>query len=82
MQRIKKTRDPRWEEEFEFMLDSPPENEKMQVEVISLSNRMGLRSKVHKNYYYMLLVMQEKSKMMNFLCVFSGNTGSCGVKFS
>ncbi|CAI0557711.1 unnamed protein product [Linum tenue] len=38
---IKKCRDPRWEEEFQFMLEEPPTNEKLHVEVTSSSKRMG-----------------------------------------
>lgn len=40
--RMKKNRDPRWEEEFQFMLEEPPTNEKIHMEVISSSSRMGL----------------------------------------
>ncbi|XP_044475979.1 synaptotagmin-2-like [Mangifera indica] len=42
--RIKKTRDPKWEEEFQFMLEEPPKNDKLHVEVFSTSkrSRMGL----------------------------------------
>ncbi|KAL4616186.1 hypothetical protein ACB092_07G180500 [Castanea dentata] len=39
---IKKNRDPRWEEEFTFMLDEPPTNDRLHVEVVSTSSRMGL----------------------------------------
>ncbi|KAJ4823638.1 Synaptotagmin-2 [Turnera subulata] len=39
---VKKNRDPRWEEEFQFMLEEPPTNDKIHVEVISTSSRMGL----------------------------------------
>ncbi|XP_059653990.1 synaptotagmin-1-like isoform X2 [Cornus florida] len=39
---IKKNRDPRWEEEFQFMLDEPPTNDKLHVEVYSASSRIGL----------------------------------------
>ncbi|XP_008221239.1 PREDICTED: synaptotagmin-2 [Prunus mume] len=39
---IKKNRDPRWEEEFQFMLDEPPKSDRLHVEVISISSRMGL----------------------------------------
>ncbi|PIA57369.1 hypothetical protein AQUCO_00600243v1 [Aquilegia coerulea] len=39
---IKKNRDPRWEEEFTFMLEEPPTNDRMHVEVISASSRMGI----------------------------------------
>ncbi|KAK6115725.1 hypothetical protein DH2020_007994 [Rehmannia glutinosa] len=40
---VKKNRDPRWEEEFQFVLDEPPSNDRIHVEVISTSKRMGLR---------------------------------------
>ncbi|GFY89850.1 calcium-dependent lipid-binding (CaLB domain) family protein [Actinidia rufa] len=39
---VKKNRDPRWEEEFHFMLDEPPTNDKMHVEVQSVSSKIGL----------------------------------------
>uniref|UniRef100_A0A7C9DN66 C2 domain-containing protein n=1 Tax=Opuntia streptacantha TaxID=393608 RepID=A0A7C9DN66_OPUST len=39
---LKKNRDPRWEEEFEFMLSEPPINDKLHVEVLSASSRIGL----------------------------------------
>ncbi|XP_030450106.1 synaptotagmin-1-like [Syzygium oleosum] len=39
---VKKNRDPRWEEEFHFTLDEPPTNEKMHIEVLSASSRIGL----------------------------------------
>ncbi|KAK6946425.1 C2 domain [Dillenia turbinata] len=39
---LKKSRDPRWEEEFQFTLDEPPSDDKMHVEVVSVSSRMGL----------------------------------------
>ncbi|KAI3730339.1 hypothetical protein L1987_61509 [Smallanthus sonchifolius] len=39
---MKKNRDPRWEEEFTFTLEEPPTNEKMHLEVVSTSKRMGL----------------------------------------
>ncbi|KZV33163.1 synaptotagmin-2 [Dorcoceras hygrometricum] len=39
---VKKNRDPRWEEEFQFMLDEPPTNDRVHVEVISTSKRMSL----------------------------------------
>lgn len=45
---IKKNRDPRWEEEFQFVLEEPPVNDRIHVEVVSTSKRMGLRHpKVH-----------------------------------
>lgn len=42
MQHVKKNRDPRWEEEFTFTLDEPPVNERLHVEVLSTSSRIGL----------------------------------------
>ncbi|KAI4367718.1 hypothetical protein MLD38_023426 [Melastoma candidum] len=39
---VKKNRDPRWEEEFQFVLEEPPTREKLHVEVVSTSSRMGL----------------------------------------
>lgn len=39
---VKKNRDPRWEEEFNFTLDEPPTDEKMHIEVLSASSRIGL----------------------------------------
>jgi Ca2+-dependent lipid-binding protein len=40
--RVKKNRDPRWDEEFTFMLEEPPTNERLHVEVESTSSRIGL----------------------------------------
>ncbi|KAF4366818.1 hypothetical protein F8388_013883 [Cannabis sativa] len=39
---MKKNRDPRWDEEFQFMVDEPPTNDKLHIEVVSTSSRMGL----------------------------------------
>nr|GMD84745.1 synaptotagmin-2 isoform X1 [Ipomoea batatas] len=39
---IKKNRDPRWEEDFQFMLEEPPTNDRLHVEVFSNSSRIGL----------------------------------------
>jgi hypothetical protein len=41
-QHVKKNRDPRWEEEFEFMLEEPPTKDRLHFEVVSASSRMGL----------------------------------------
>lgn len=40
--RIKKNRDPRWEEQFEFICEEPPVNDKLHVEVYSSSSRIGI----------------------------------------
>ncbi|KAG6648433.1 synaptotagmin-2 isoform X3 [Carya illinoinensis] len=39
---VKKNRDPRWEEEFQFMLEEPPTNDRIHVEVLSASSKLGL----------------------------------------
>lgn len=39
---VKKNRDPKWGEEFEFMLEDPPTNDRIRVEVFSSSSRIGL----------------------------------------
>ncbi|KAI5655958.1 hypothetical protein M9H77_24751 [Catharanthus roseus] len=39
---VKRNKDPRWEEEFQFTLEEPPTNDRIHVEVVSVSSRMGL----------------------------------------
>ncbi|KAL7002546.1 Arf guanine nucleotide exchange factor syt1 [Sarracenia purpurea var. burkii] len=39
---VKKNRDPRWGEEFTFMLDEPPINDRLHVEILSASSKIGL----------------------------------------
>ncbi|XP_027330075.1 synaptotagmin-2-like isoform X2 [Abrus precatorius] len=39
---VKKNRDPRWGETFQFMLEEPPTNERLYVEVQSASSKLGL----------------------------------------
>ncbi|KAK6939325.1 C2 domain [Dillenia turbinata] len=39
---VKKNRDPRWDEEFQFMLEEPPKDDRLYAEVISISSRIGL----------------------------------------
>ncbi|KAG7636894.1 C2 domain [Arabidopsis thaliana x Arabidopsis arenosa] len=39
---VKKNKDPKWNEEFSFMLEEPPVHEKLHVEVFSTSSRIGL----------------------------------------
>ncbi|CAK9136102.1 unnamed protein product [Ilex paraguariensis] len=43
--RISRTRDPVWNEEFQFMLDEPPVNDKIHIKVRSKRTRFGFRSK-------------------------------------
>lgn len=49
LQRIKKNRDPRWEDEFQFKVEEPPTNDKLHVEVVSTSSRNLLHQKVHNS---------------------------------
>ncbi|XP_061985799.1 synaptotagmin-3-like isoform X1 [Populus nigra] len=42
---IKKTRDPRWNEEFQFTLDQPPLHELIRIEVMSKGKSFSFRSK-------------------------------------
>ncbi|MED6180800.1 Synaptotagmin-2 [Stylosanthes scabra] len=39
---VKKNRDPRWNEAFEFTLEEPPTNERLYIEVLSVSSKLGL----------------------------------------
>ncbi|KAL1311987.1 synaptotagmin-2 isoform X3 [Arachis ipaensis] len=39
---VKKNRDPRWNETFQFTLEEPPTNERLYVEVLSASSKLGL----------------------------------------
>lgn len=43
---MKKTRDPLWNEEFQFMLEEPPLGEKINIQVMSHRSGLGFRSKV------------------------------------
>ncbi|ONK80535.1 uncharacterized protein A4U43_C01F18910 [Asparagus officinalis] len=43
---IKKNRDPRWEDEFQFVCEEPPVNEKMHIEVLSKAPSIGIHHKV------------------------------------
>jgi hypothetical protein len=53
IQQVKKSRDPRWEEEFQFVLEEAPTNERLHVEVVSSSSRMGLlHPKVQKLHLF------------------------------
>ncbi|CAI0411863.1 unnamed protein product [Linum tenue] len=42
---IRKTRDPRWNEEFQFMIDQPPLREKIRIEVLSKRTGFSFRSR-------------------------------------
>ncbi|GAB4836442.1 Synaptotagmin-3, variant 2 [Ancistrocladus abbreviatus] len=43
---IRKTRDPRWNEEFQFMIEDSPLNEKLRVEVLSKHRFLGFKRRV------------------------------------
>ncbi|GLT70146.1 hypothetical protein SLA2020_422430 [Shorea laevis] len=43
--RMKKTRDPLWNEEFQFMLEEPPLHDKIHIEVMSKKRGISFRSK-------------------------------------
>ncbi|PKA54022.1 Synaptotagmin-2 [Apostasia shenzhenica] len=47
---IKKSRDPRWEEEFLFVCDEPPVGDKLHMEVISRPSTIGIHSKETLGY--------------------------------
>ncbi|TKY75495.1 Synaptotagmin-1 protein [Spatholobus suberectus] len=47
---MKKNRDPRWEEEFQFLVEEPPTKDKLHVEVVSTSSRNLLRQKESLGY--------------------------------
>ncbi|PWA82446.1 C2 domain, Synaptotagmin-like mitochondrial-lipid-binding domain protein [Artemisia annua] len=42
---IKRTRDPKWNEEFQFMLDEPPIHEKIHIQIKSRRTRMSFLSR-------------------------------------
>ena len=46
LQMIKKTRDPIWNEEFQFMVEEPPLHDKIRVEVMSKRTGFRFQSKV------------------------------------
>lgn len=47
---IKKTRDPLWNEEFQFMLEEPPVSDRIHIEVMSKRSRISFRSKESLGY--------------------------------
>lgn len=62
---IKKNRDPRWEEEFQFMCEEPPTNEKMQIEVMSRPPSIGIHSKENLGYVVISLADVISNKRIN-----------------
>ena len=54
IQTMKKTRHPRWNEEFQFMLEEPPQHEKIHIEVLSRRKNFSFLSKVPFHYPHSL----------------------------
>ncbi|XVF73931.1 hypothetical protein PTKIN_Ptkin13bG0020400 [Pterospermum kingtungense] len=63
--RVKKSRGPRWEDEFQFMVDKPPTNDKLHVEVFSTTSRMGLLHKVNIAFFLLSLQQSEDERVFN-----------------
>ncbi|KAF2563701.1 hypothetical protein F2Q70_00017152, partial [Brassica cretica] len=53
--RVKKNREPRWDEDFQFPLDEPPINDKLHVEVISTTSRIGLNMHLKETLGYVVI---------------------------
>ena len=70
LQMLKKTRHPRWNEEFQFMLEEPPLHEKIDIEVMSKRKTFSFLSKVpfrfslHDKSSYPLNRLIEKKKLI------------------
>ncbi|XP_061372464.1 synaptotagmin-2-like isoform X1 [Gastrolobium bilobum] len=62
---MKKNRDPRWEEEFQFMVEEPPTNDKVHMEVVSTSSRNLLRQKESLGYADISLADVVANKRIN-----------------
>jgi len=54
LQQVKKSRDPRWDEEFTFMLEKPPVDDKLHIEVVSTSMRIGILHPKVAGYMFFL----------------------------
>lgn len=63
--KIKKNRDPRWDEEFQFIVEEPPVNDKLHVEVFSSSKRMGICHKESLGYINITLSDVVNNKRIN-----------------
>ncbi|XP_058780908.1 synaptotagmin-2-like isoform X2 [Vicia villosa] len=62
---MKKSRDPRWEDEFQFTVEEPPTNDKLHVEVVSTSSRNLLRPKESLGYIDISLADVVSNKRIN-----------------
>ncbi|GAB2267877.1 Arf guanine nucleotide exchange factor syt1, variant 2 [Dionaea muscipula] len=62
---VKKNRDPRWEEEFQFVAEVPPTNDRLHVEVYSTSSRNLLHPKESLGYVDVSLADVVNNKRIN-----------------
>lgn len=62
---VKKNRDPRWEQEFEFTLEEPPVNEKLHVEVMSKGMGLALHARECLGYVDINLSDVVQNKRIN-----------------
>uniref|UniRef100_A0A2P2KZS0 Synaptotagmin-1-like n=1 Tax=Rhizophora mucronata TaxID=61149 RepID=A0A2P2KZS0_RHIMU len=62
---VKKNRDPRWEDEFQFMLEEPPSHDRLHVEVVSTSSRNLLHPKESLGYVDISLTDVVSNKRIN-----------------
>ncbi|XP_073106442.1 synaptotagmin-2 isoform X4 [Elaeis guineensis] len=61
----KKSRDPRWEEEFQFVCEEPPIHDKMHVEVLSRPPSIGIHSKESLGYVTISLADVVSNRRIN-----------------
>ncbi|CAM0945777.1 unnamed protein product [Alopecurus aequalis] len=64
-ERKTKNRDPRWEEEFQFVCEEPPTNDKMQIDVMSRPPSIGIHSKENLGYVVISLADVISNKRIN-----------------
>ncbi|KAB1199637.1 Synaptotagmin-3 [Morella rubra] len=65
---VKRTRNPTWDEEFNFMLQEPPLNEKIHIEVFSKQTGMRFRSKESLGYVEINLTDDVHNGRINHEC--------------
>lgn len=65
VQYIKKSRDPRWEEEFQFVCEEPPTNDKMHVEVFTRPPSISIHPKVQIDVFISCKILfTDKQKLI------------------
>ncbi|XP_039138470.1 synaptotagmin-2-like [Dioscorea cayenensis subsp. rotundata] len=62
---IKKNRDPRWGDEFQFMCEEPPTNDRIHLEVLSKAPSIGIHSKEVLGYIDINLADVVSNKRIN-----------------